>query len=271
MESISRFQKNLIISISLVSLLCTLTGCRYKGYQGEYPALYTEAVNTLLAMSGVHSHGDAIIKVVEEDPYGRILFSYFDDTYISEEYPESFCYLICQKIDESYVYFYTDNNFIIDKQITADAPFSEEEIELLKTWNDWGEKINEQKLVKYEISRFFPRPKVQIEEEVFEELFLNLAKDEIPLESGTTVFTYPNHLTSDTYDRSLYYVLRDHVIYTDKNREVTTYRYVLMLNPDGSYDEATCLIPIYDFYNYQDLLREFKEINGWNMPFPERG
>ena len=40
----------------------------------------------------------------------------------------------------------------------------------------------------------------------------------------------------------------------------------IIFNPDGSYDEETCVLELNDFYHEQDRLKEFKELNGWNQP-----
>ena len=39
--------------------------------------------------------------------------------------------------------------------------------------------------------------------------------------------------------------------------------YFMILNEDGSYNPETYLIEVPDVFNYQELLHEFKEMNGW--------
>ena len=61
---------------------------------------------------------------------------------------------------------------------------------------------------------------------------------------------------SDDYGRAMYLGIGE---YTDD------YQYVVMLfQPDGSYDERG-LMNLNDKQNYQSALREFKELNDWNV------
>lgn len=265
MNLANRFKKIVAVGITIVLLICTMTGCNLllpTGYGGEYPELYTEAVNSLLSVIGWHSHGDSRVKIIEEDAFGRVLFSYYDDkSYYCGE--DIIGYLICQKVDETYVYYYPDYNYILNEWNHINIPFSEEEIEDLKTRNDWGKEINEEKLIKYEITRKKKDPNVKIEKKDFEALIRKVTKDH-----GRNVeepIPYPSivYLTSDSYGRMLYYVEVD---LSDDSKENTDFTLAIIFNPDGTYDEATCVLELNDFYHEQDNLKEFKERNGWNQP-----
>ena len=262
MKLADRSIKTIAIGAAVFFLVCTLAGClQYTGYKGEYPALYTEAVNSILAIKGFHNHGDALINLVEEDSFGRILFSYYDDSYYYGEYFLS--YLICQKIDETYVYYYPDYNFIIKESNWVDVPFSDEEIEDFKNKNDWGKEIKEKELIKYKITRKKKEPEVEIETKDFDVLFQKIAKEHGRNGNGTMVDPYVLYLTSDSYGRTLYFASANH---TDVNKEVMEINLAIIFNPDGSYDEKTCVMELMDFYNYHGRLKEFKELNGWDQP-----
>jgi hypothetical protein len=261
MKLINRYKKYFFASIVIFFLVCTLTGCQFTGYKGEFPELYTVAVNSLLGMKGYHSHGDAIIKLIEEDTFGRKLFSYYEDSYYGEGWPNSFSYLICQKIDGEYVYYYADYNFISKEWNGLEVPFTDEDIGDLKMLNDWGKEINEEKLTQVEISRKKNEPKVKIERKDFDILFQRIAKEKGRKGDGTMVYPYAFYLTSDAYGRSIYYVT---AIHKDIDKEDMELHLVIIFNPDGSFDEDTCIMELKDLYNYQDDLKELKEANNWN-------
>ena len=72
----------IFILICFVIIGLVFNGCTYKEYKGEYPDLYTVAINSILWNNG-HSYGadkavDSNIEVIETDEYGRILFSYYE-------------------------------------------------------------------------------------------------------------------------------------------------------------------------------------------------
>ena len=261
MKLADRFKKTIIVGAAIILLVCTLAGCIFTGYKGKYPALYTEAVNSILAIKGYHSHGSPLIELVEEDSFGRLLFSYYEDSHYGKGWPNAFSYLICQKIDETYVYYYPDYNFIIKEWNHVDVPFSDKEIEDLKNKNDWGKEISEKELIKYEITRKKKEPEVKIERKDYNVLFQKIAKEHGRVGDGTMVQPYVLYLTSDSYGRTLYYASGVH---TDVSKEGKKLNLVIIFNPDGSYDEKICVMELIDFYTYQDTLKEFKELNGWN-------
>ena len=265
MKLANRFKKIVAVGITIFLLICTLTGCNLllpTGYSGEHPALYTEAVNSLLSVIGWHSHGDSRVKIMEEDAFGRVLFSYYDDNsyYCGERI---IGYLICQKVDETYVYYYPDYNYILNEWNHVDIPFSVEEIEDLKTKNDWGIEINEEKFIKYEITRKKKKPNVEIEKKDFKALIKKYAKEHERIVDDSIPSPSTVYLTSDSYGRMLYFVSGN---LRDPYKEKIILILAIIFNPDGSYNEETCVLELNDFYHEQDRLKEFKELNGWNQP-----
>ena len=265
MKLANGFKRLVVVGITIFLFFCTLTGCNLllpTGYSGEHPALYTEAVNSLLSVLGWHSHGDSRVKIMEEDAFGRVLFSYYDDKsdYCGEDI---FAYLICQKVDETYVYYYPDYNYILNEWNHVDIPFSEEEIEDLKRKNDWGKEINEEKFIKYEITREKKKPNVKIEDKKFQAIFNKVAMNHGRIVDESTIYPYTRYLTSDSYGRMIYYA---EASLPNNHIEGIGYILAIIFNPDGSYDEETCVLELNDFYHEQDRLKEFKELNGWNQP-----
>lgn len=57
-------------------------------------------------------------------------------------------YIMCQEIDGDYVYCYEDACYVYGPEHTEDA---QEVLRLFKQLNDWGEPINESRLVSYKI------------------------------------------------------------------------------------------------------------------------
>jgi hypothetical protein len=255
---------NILKALSiLILVICLLSGCwsSHDGtYHGEYPELFSVAINSILGTAGYGSDGelvfDSAIGLVEEDSYGRILFIYYECNEISQ-----YSLVICQKSDDNYAYFYPDYNFIsisieeylYDYEVLeAVDSFPVDEIEELKTKNDWGMEISESKCMKVEIVRKKPVNR-SVNNDTLRELYnLALGKDAYGHVSSYTTF-----FITDDYNRSIY-------VGTGK---VSSGRYVVMLfQPDGSYDESKCFFVSTDPDNYQDDLKQLKELNDWNKP-----
>ncbi len=77
-----RCMKRLALLLLCVALLFSLAGCGNKPYKykGNHADLYTVANNSLLWTTGysilTEYRGDPAITIIEEDAYGRVLFSY---------------------------------------------------------------------------------------------------------------------------------------------------------------------------------------------------
>lgn len=143
----SKTMKNRIISciLSMIVFL-SLSGCDILNvgyddnkYSGIHPHLFTEAVYSLLGITGSASDK---IEILENDNYGRTLFSYFsplaDVQDSPDEYDEEllglYSVMVCQYTENESVGFYPDENFIVKQK----SDVSDDEIETLKTANDWN-------------------------------------------------------------------------------------------------------------------------------------
>lgn len=137
-----------IIVIILLIFTTILTSCRYGWYSGNRSDLYSVAVNSVLWLNG-YSWGadyecDPSIKVIEEDSYGRTMFTYYEKYYKGAGISFS-ALIICQDSNEKEVFFYEDINYIIKEQtIYAEntKKFTDDEIAYLKLINDWNKEIN---------------------------------------------------------------------------------------------------------------------------------
>lgn len=237
--------------VCFVFMLAPITGCFYKGYSGEYPELFTVAINSLLWNKG-HSdltdkYCDSEIKVLEKDEYGRTLYMYYEDYYVGDTISFS-ALIISQYSLDGYVYYYEDCNYLIKEQEMRSKElreFSQEEIANLKKANDWGKELVLTKCTKKQIVRKkqrIPNNEKAIRRKVIERYN---AKD------GNTFVDY---LTNDVNGYFIFYGL---VRYIDKSENDY---YVAIANAQG--DIIDWLVPN-NLYNYQEELKSFKQKNGW--------
>jgi hypothetical protein len=263
-------QKILGIIITFLCSITLLTGCdRIVYYSGDDFDLFSVAVNSLLGVNGYGRKGSSPrIELIEEDSYGRKLFSYLGDGFVP-----TYSLLICQKSDEKYSYYYPDYNFIsaeYKSQELLDNSFTIEEINELKELNDWNKEINEEKCVKVEMISKKDLPKItKKKENQFQLLFKKVAKS-TGYKGDDNLYRYAKYCTSDNYGRTLYYV---YGIGTDVNGEGVSpnslsreFHIVIIFKPDGTIDENICVMELTDIYKYQDGLKRFKELNSWNQP-----
>lgn len=125
----------LIALILAVALL--LTGCQSHGAHISLDICGSYAVPGMF-----HSDlkgNESSTKTLETDSQGRTLFSFQAYNVITEQTQTAT--VICQKSDNSYVYFYENLCYIL-----GDA--SEEDITALKERNDWGKTLDSGKMTK---------------------------------------------------------------------------------------------------------------------------
>ncbi len=247
--------KKIFISISI--LLClTFTGCLDgivdMTYSGENPEIFAIAINSILGDNGWMSSTDEII---EEDEYGRTMARY--ESILEGDYNRSFYSLIiCQKVENGYAYFYPDFNFIIKPEGTT---FYQSEIDLLKERNDWGKPLDEGKMIKAKIverKENVQNKKTGGQKTIFDEgeIFGGLIRED--------EYFRLLGFGKDKNERPLFTI----AVYTPNGNDTSKYSrtYVLILNPDNSVQESY-LMRIEDDYNYQEQLKEFKELNDWEL------
>ena len=236
-------------------ILIGFTGCAYNGYSGDNPNLYTVAINSVLWNNG-HSFSadkyiDPKIKVIDEDRYGRIMFTYYEKHYAGTDMSFS-ALLICQHSNEREVFYYEDINYIIKSQ-TLNAQnindFEDEEIEQLKAVNDWDQKINFDKCIKKEIIRC--KPTIPCEDEI-----KNKIVDEFDL-NNERYSLFVDFLTSDTGNDNF-------IIYgfLYLNAENGIYFIGIVENDNGLLTKINFLIP-FNVFDYKTEFKEFKKTNNW--------
>lgn len=231
-------------------------------YRGKYPELYSVAIHTVLSNAGNSGETNSTIEIIEEDKFGRILFSY-------TEHRNLFSYIIIQKNDGVYSYFIEDYNYISNKYNNNYLNgFTLDQIDELKVNNHWSQELDESNFKSVEIVRRRAKIKTKLNEKVYNEIFLQIATSEGYL-GDDNLFRYTNVLTTDKYGRILLYVNGINPNKEGLNVDGYPFRYELamIVNPDGTYDETTFFFHVKDIYNTRQEIINLKLSNNWNNPF----
>jgi len=243
-----------MIRVKLILLLIGttfLTGCRLMRnvtYDGDYPELFSIAVQSLLGVRGYEEGHLSLpdIRTISEDNYGRVMFSYREDRVSS--------YLIIQKVDGDYAYFYPHYNFILTSSEQG-WEFSDENVDALKIANNWNQPMSDR-------SDFERVPIIRLKEdgpisdELLIETFFEMFPD-VELRPARMAASRFRFLRTDRYGRSIYLTAERGVGWGGPY-------FVVMFQPNHSFDLETDTLEIRDMNNYQTQLRLFMEANGWN-------
>lgn len=272
MKKIKRLAIFVIMTVLAAATLC---GCNYKGYEGEHPALYAEAINSILGISGFYdspSLADSYIDILETDDNGRVMYMYRESGIVA------IC--IAQKHDSDYVYYYPDFNFILAEETNGfgnkkateimNDCFAEDDIANLKSLNDFNQEFNENKCIKTKIITKKNSPTINKKtENQLETLCKQYAKDS-GCKGEDSVYRYANFCTYDDYGRMLFYIWGVHRdVYGEGISPSSTereFRLAIIFNPDWSYDTSNTFFELEDMFNYQNDLKEFKQLHNWNQP-----
>lgn len=121
-------------------LLCILVTSCFFGCSGTISkgtALWATAFFSIPA--GVDTHGQSNFEIIEQDEYGRILFSINAYHFFTQSYKTAF--VVCQKYGKDEVCYYEDVSYT----------FAETNVESLKKNNDWNMPLDESKMSKREV------------------------------------------------------------------------------------------------------------------------
>ena len=83
--------------------------------------------------------GTCVVTILEEDNYGRMMFSYSAPNVITQKAETAL--VICQKINEDYVYFYEDKCYLLQEN-------GSHAIQIFKEQNDWNRPLDYAKMSK---------------------------------------------------------------------------------------------------------------------------
>lgn len=274
--------KNIIRICALVLLLVlslsSLCACIYPGYMGEYPELCSVAWTNLVDINGHWSDGEMMggpyVDVLETDSFGRVLFSYTERHWLSDGeggYLECVYLMVMQKKDEVSAYYYPEDCYYCVKVDADDEEHSydTEIIESLKLLNDWEKPIDESKCDSTAIVTKRPDGKVKNGDD---DTFLEGVIERYHERSGRYISPknisyvgYSRFVTVDDYGRELWTVYTEFEEYTQKIEIHYSYKFLIVVMPDGSCDESTVIL-LEDSLNAQNDVKQIKEANNWNKP-----
>ncbi len=263
--------KKCVIILVVIFMVLSFSGCNEEFvYTGENADLYTVAVNSVLGATGKWrfeaGYWNPMVKIIERDDYGRTMFLYYESQLI---YDVNHVLIISQVTENGKVFYYPDYNFIIgnvdefiaqdatteregytyyyplDEQgnfITFRAEFLSEQVEKLKSDNDWNKEMNLDKCISQSITTQKEQPlsergKATLYQEVFGEYSSSLSRN-------------VEYLTKDDSGKELFLVVNN-------DKSVQDCRMVIT---DGENIHSK---KINDLSNYQKELAVFKAENGW--------
>ena len=218
-------------------------------YTGDFPELFSVALHSMLGVRGFRPEGFLLagprIEVLEKDDYERILFSYFED---SIGFASGLNYLIVQKADGEYAYFYPYNSFV-----SAHLPGVMDEFKEANSWNQ--ELSDDSEFERVRITRKIEDGPIADKHliDVYHEIYPG-----VPLNRREHALNFITFLRADDYGKSVYF--------TSGISPDWTGRYAIFFQADHSFDIESGVLKIEYQYNYQTELRLFMEANGWNTP-----
>ena len=243
-------------------------------YKGEYPHLYTVAVYSLITcgrINSIESYSPANVIKVDEDSYGRELFI-FSATPIMHDRGSNGArsVLICQKHDETYSYWYDNENYILAPYYGYEEEkyngvyedkfkgITDEQIEELKVKNDWGKDIDESKL---SCARTVRKPLWQKGRKA-EKTKATRFYSSMFAESGYK-FDWCCRVVRDKDGRSIYCINGTNYD-LDYDSDIRNKYIIAVMSPEGEFYEDAWFV--YDSpTDYAENLTRIKVATGWNM------
>jgi hypothetical protein len=246
--------------MSIMITLFLLSACDdFVLYKGSYPELHSIATHSLLGVFGFESNE---IFIMEKDEWGRTLFAFVGSSVYTDEY--IIAVLIAQETTKTHSYYYDTYNFIVKEcpnyvkygDINTDFVeqyFTNEEIQQLKTMNDWDHPIQNNLLFEIKITRRkVDKISTSKKRAAFDRITDNYNdQDCVPLatdRNGLTLYLFSER----TYN------------YDEEVHEFGN-SYLAMFNKTGHLVSEDSLEILNDLWMYQEQLRAFKAKNGWSF------
>ena len=248
-------KKCIILFCILAICITLLAGCEPTFYYiGEHQDL---AATSVYSIPGVVAYSDTKILVLDEDLQGRVLYAVlFGEVPLKERFGQYvFALVIMQKSDESHVWFYPEQNYLLknldklnDKKIDVNEAlvhkhFTDQRIEKLKEQNDWASTEMADDADMY-CAPLNVEKEVDLPETAERAVESILGKDRI----GSLL------LREDDYGNGVYFVCSE------------TYEwYAVIVNSDGSLKNGNdSIIVLGELNSIAKQLTEFLAANGWN-------
>ena len=237
--------------VILMLLLTVLSGCgpRYFIYSEDYTGFELHQVAIYNVAGG--EVNVSLVKELETDAYGRILFSYCVE---DDAYPIG-AYVICQKRDGEFIYYYEDSCSVMAEDL---SDITDQTLDVLKQQNDWGEPFQEEKCAKRtQLEQKMGASEYNTVEgfELDNQLDLaHAAADHFEEILGDDSLVIAEYAGMDLEGRVLYYA--------DCGTAEEPVYYAVIVQPDGSIPDGA-YIRIQDFYNCSEEIIDLKTRNGW--------
>lgn len=250
-------KKRIAISLIVFMLIIHLAAC--DGHSNSvassgHSELYSVANVSVPFVTGNYDWEQ--VEIIEKDSYGRIMFKYRSISTMLSDYCGSYLYalVVCQMYDKDYSYYYDNDSFIY---LRENGSASDEDVQRLKSWNDWGKPINQSKM-RYVKNSFNDVPK-NVAENVKNNISAYLSDNDELKRSYDVIST-------DNYKRYLY-AIREY----KENKKKYTFYHSYFAVCDEAYNVLTvngepCIIEIKDIVHCQDDMKKIKEMSGWNLP-----
>jgi hypothetical protein len=226
-----------------------LSGCLSKPHSKELIMVVSQA--SYAYPGGDAADRDVHTKIIETDDYGRVLFAYNNGFGV-------YSVGIRQKNDRKFVYYYDNISFFYTDEYLL---YTSEQVEKLKTENDWNQPMKEEKMIKrsyvdqYSLSKGITPV---LDSEDLQRIFHVYIEEEEGIE--TDVFLFDENPSG----QQLFYAWRRINTSTESKLSYEIFdEYLMVLNADGSYDFENYLLKIEDRQKISKPLAEIKEKNGW--------
>lgn len=269
----TKIVKAIKCSVILCFVLCVFSGCfllhylyTYKGYQGEHEDLYTVAVNNVFGAQGHISNGEisghSQICILDTDAYGRTLFLYSE--YCATNSKEhSMAFVIMQKSEDGYVYYYPDRCYIpyfgtTDNWEQISMELDEGYFDQLKEENDWNQEWNEEKTAKTKISNKKPEGSIHIRSYKLDDIIYSYEVRNGHTGRDDSFSKYSIFCEKDRFGRELYYV-------SARSSDFEGVRiYAVILNKDGTCQKDG-IVRIETLMDSAEAIAGIKRACNWNI------
>lgn len=252
----------LLIIIAFILSACEPAPFRYRNNDVD---LHVIAVSSLLGVSVSWTNE---VLILETDEYGRKLFAFEGNTCNgTQENGRISAFLISQKTTETESFYYDNINFIyrvaqtpiykrygkINANDTAKW-FTKEQIDALKSANDWNKPLSSEKFFKVKIQRTKPDT---VSNKRLRKAFNLIADDELFENSCIEL------LTEDASGRSIYF-FRIKLSGSKRGDYIFEKSYVIMFDKNDKVEAEKGIMEIENVWDYQEQLSIFKSRNNWN-------
>ena len=242
-------RKNIVfVLVFLLSL--SMVSCGVVNSEDNLTSIQACGHYGVLAMSAPDAK-HVSVNVIEKDAYGRILFEFSADSAFTEADTfydfDDIAYVICQKAEKDYTYFYEDICYSYDVDNSA-------VIEELKIKNDWNEELDVTKMSRRKIKLSFDQWFIEKDDLDYSKIIQSLAQYGID-EKNIDFLVFDDF---DGYGKEL------HVLGLKEIAEQETSNFYLVIVND-SYEVSLLKIDPNDFDSRS--IAKFKKANGWKYGF----